>query len=265
MEHQRCVVPRTYGEGGSAEFAKTCSRSTSSSRSSTRALRAAAATQLLDELAPGGAHASWHRSRKISPTRRRRRPGCAILPGRDRPRVAVDARARGSVARVAAVISRSLRDGRGISRAMIVGIPNSGKSSIVNALLRRAAAKTERPCRRHAPSPMVSSRTERRADGYARRSAARRFRGAAGAMEARASAARYRATITIRKKSRPHFHEWLAQRKPAHAACRISESICGAARLRSTRRRDRLSQRRAVLHPRIQRRRVRPHLIGGSR
>jgi len=26
---------------------------------------------------------------------------------------------------------------------MIVGIPNSGKSSIVNALLRRAAAKTE--------------------------------------------------------------------------------------------------------------------------
>ncbi|MBV8529755.1 MAG: 50S ribosome-binding GTPase [Candidatus Eremiobacteraeota bacterium] len=31
----------------------------------------------------------------------------------------------------------------GISRTMIVGLPNSGKSSIVNALLRRAAAKTE--------------------------------------------------------------------------------------------------------------------------
>jgi ribosome biogenesis GTPase A len=55
--------------------------------------------------------------------------------------VAVDARAAGSVARVATVISRA--QARGISRAMIVGIPNSGKSSMVNALLRRAAAKTE--------------------------------------------------------------------------------------------------------------------------
>jgi ribosome biogenesis GTPase A len=58
--------------------------------------------------------------------------------------VAVDGRAPRSIARVAAAIERStVHPKRGISRAMIVGIPNSGKSSIVNALLRRAAAKTE--------------------------------------------------------------------------------------------------------------------------
>jgi ribosome biogenesis GTPase A len=58
--------------------------------------------------------------------------------------IAVDTRSAGSVARVAAVIARShLRSERKVARAMVVGIPNSGKSSIVNALLRRAAAKTE--------------------------------------------------------------------------------------------------------------------------
>jgi ribosome biogenesis GTPase A len=60
--------------------------------------------------------------------------------------VAVDGRSQQSVARVAAAITRaSSTDGRpgGISRAMIVGVPNSGKSSVVNGLLRRAAAKTE--------------------------------------------------------------------------------------------------------------------------
>lgn len=59
--------------------------------------------------------------------------------------VAVDGRSQGSVGRVAAAIASSAspasRDG--ISRAMIVGVPNSGKSSIVNGLLHRAAAKTE--------------------------------------------------------------------------------------------------------------------------
>lgn len=58
--------------------------------------------------------------------------------------VAVDARMARSVARIGTVISNSYgRAGRGIARAMILGIPNSGKSSIVNALLRRAVAKTE--------------------------------------------------------------------------------------------------------------------------
>jgi|SRR5579871_750805 len=60
--------------------------------------------------------------------------------------IAIDGRKRGSVARLASAIEAfSRRDGRAakVARAMIVGVPNSGKSTIVNALLRRAAAKTE--------------------------------------------------------------------------------------------------------------------------
>src|SRR5580698_8558446 len=62
------------------------------------------------------------------------------------PALAVDCRVRGSVARIAVAIrdaSRQRQHAAGISRAMIVGVPNSGKSTIVNALLGRAAAKTE--------------------------------------------------------------------------------------------------------------------------
>jgi len=62
-------------------------------------------------------------------------------PGSDS--VAVDARAPRSVGRIAAAIAHLSAEARGIARAMIVGIPNSGKSSVVNGLLRRAAAKTE--------------------------------------------------------------------------------------------------------------------------
>ncbi len=68
------------------------------------------------------------------------------LANQDASAVAVDGRAPRSVARVAALVAElSARRGRksGASRAMIVGIPNSGKSTIVNALLRRSAAKTE--------------------------------------------------------------------------------------------------------------------------
>jgi ribosome biogenesis GTPase A len=58
--------------------------------------------------------------------------------------IAVDGRNAGSVARITLAIRRSRGEkAAGIARAMIVGIPNSGKSSIVNSLLRRAAAKTE--------------------------------------------------------------------------------------------------------------------------
>ncbi len=58
--------------------------------------------------------------------------------------VAVDGRSQRSVARIAAAIATTSPAGRrGISRAMVVGVPNSGKSSVVNGLLRRAAAKTE--------------------------------------------------------------------------------------------------------------------------
>jgi ribosome biogenesis GTPase A len=59
--------------------------------------------------------------------------------------LAIDARVRGSVARIAAAMARASaeRRGAGVSRAMIVGVPNSGKSTIVNSLVGRAAAKTE--------------------------------------------------------------------------------------------------------------------------
>jgi ribosome biogenesis GTPase A len=60
--------------------------------------------------------------------------------------IAVDGRSARSVARIADTIARAPHERKraaGAVRAMIVGIPNSGKSTIVNALLRRAAAKTE--------------------------------------------------------------------------------------------------------------------------
>ncbi len=58
--------------------------------------------------------------------------------------VAVDGRSQRSVGRIAAAIEKATPAGRrGISRAMVVGVPNSGKSSIVNGLLGRAAARTE--------------------------------------------------------------------------------------------------------------------------
>jgi ribosome biogenesis GTPase A len=56
--------------------------------------------------------------------------------------VAVDGRSQRGVARIAGAIARTAPR-KGTSRAIVVGIPNSGKSSIVNALIRRAAAKTE--------------------------------------------------------------------------------------------------------------------------
>jgi ribosome biogenesis GTPase A len=60
--------------------------------------------------------------------------------------VAIDGRMRGSVSRLTkalAVFSREDARVAKMARTMIVGVPNSGKSTIVNALLRRGAAKTE--------------------------------------------------------------------------------------------------------------------------
>ncbi len=54
--------------------------------------------------------------------------------------LAMDARRARDVARIAKLLAPR---GRGTIRAMVVGIPNSGKSTIVNALLRRASAKSE--------------------------------------------------------------------------------------------------------------------------
>jgi ribosome biogenesis GTPase A len=57
--------------------------------------------------------------------------------------IAVDGRSQPSVAHVAAALTRLAKTRQGMSRAIVVGLPNSGKSSIINGLLRRAAAKTE--------------------------------------------------------------------------------------------------------------------------
>lgn len=55
--------------------------------------------------------------------------------------LAVDARQARSVGRIAALLGQGAK---GAVRAIVVGIPNAGKSTIVNALAKRAAAKTER-------------------------------------------------------------------------------------------------------------------------
>ncbi|HYL26666.1 MAG TPA: ribosome biogenesis GTPase YlqF [Candidatus Nitrosotalea sp.] len=70
----------------------------------------------------------------------------AELAGCGYAAVAVDARSARSVARVAALVTQASPLGArtgGILRAMVVGIPNSGKSSIINAILKRSAARTE--------------------------------------------------------------------------------------------------------------------------
>jgi ribosome biogenesis GTPase A len=58
------------------------------------------------------------------------------------PVIAVDGRIQPSVNRARAELDRLLA-GRGPSRAMVIGVPNTGKSSLINGLAKRAAAKTE--------------------------------------------------------------------------------------------------------------------------
>jgi ribosome biogenesis GTPase A len=57
--------------------------------------------------------------------------------------LAVDGRAQPSLTRLVTLVSGLAKQRRRPSRAIVVGIPNSGKSSIINGLLRRAVAKTE--------------------------------------------------------------------------------------------------------------------------
>jgi ribosome biogenesis GTPase A len=61
---------------------------------------------------------------------------------RGRTALAVNGKDQGSVKRVAAALA-ALELGAGATRAMVVGIPNTGKSSLINGLLRRTAAKAE--------------------------------------------------------------------------------------------------------------------------
>ena len=57
--------------------------------------------------------------------------------------LAVDGRSQGSVGRLVTALTGLAKGRSGISRGIVVGLPNSGKSTIVNGLLRRNAAKTE--------------------------------------------------------------------------------------------------------------------------
>ncbi len=61
--------------------------------------------------------------------------------GRDT--IASNGREQSSVAKILRHLDAVAGSERGAQRAMIVGLPNSGKSSIINGLLRRAAAKVE--------------------------------------------------------------------------------------------------------------------------
>jgi ribosome biogenesis GTPase A len=57
--------------------------------------------------------------------------------------VPADGRSQPSVARVATAMRHLSKKQRGTARALVIGVPNSGKSSIINGLLKRSAAKTE--------------------------------------------------------------------------------------------------------------------------
>ncbi|HEY0384037.1 MAG TPA: ribosome biogenesis GTPase YlqF [Candidatus Elarobacter sp.] len=59
-----------------------------------------------------------------------------------RTAIAVNGKDQGSVKRIAVELAALVAE-HGTTRAMVVGIPNTGKSSIINALLRRTAAKAE--------------------------------------------------------------------------------------------------------------------------
>jgi len=67
----------------------------------------------------------------------------AAFAERGREALAVEARSQQSVSRILAAVKAKAKLRRGMSRVMVVGVPNSGKSSIINGLLRRGAAKIE--------------------------------------------------------------------------------------------------------------------------
>ncbi len=57
--------------------------------------------------------------------------------------LAVDTRDAGNVRALRTALERLLGSDSGMRRAMVVGIPNSGKSTLINALLGRSSARTE--------------------------------------------------------------------------------------------------------------------------
>ncbi len=67
----------------------------------------------------------------------------AFYTGENRRAIALNSKEQQSVSRLKALLSETTAGGKGLSRAIIVGIPNTGKSSVINGLLKRGAAKTE--------------------------------------------------------------------------------------------------------------------------
>ncbi len=57
--------------------------------------------------------------------------------------IAVNGREQASVGKAGFYLGQLALGSRGTQRVMVVGVPNSGKSSIINGLLRRSAARTE--------------------------------------------------------------------------------------------------------------------------
>lgn len=66
----------------------------------------------------------------------------AWYAARGRTAFAVNGKDQASVKRIAPALD-ALAAGNGTTRAIVVGIPNTGKSSIINGIARRSAAKTE--------------------------------------------------------------------------------------------------------------------------
>ncbi|MGZ3498684.1 MAG: ribosome biogenesis GTPase YlqF [Vulcanimicrobiaceae bacterium] len=63
--------------------------------------------------------------------------------GKNRRVIAVNGREQSSVSKAMYHLGQLAQSARGTQRAMVIGLPNSGKSSVINGLLHRAAAKTE--------------------------------------------------------------------------------------------------------------------------
>lgn len=59
------------------------------------------------------------------------------------PAAATDGRAQPSVRRAAARVAELAAGRKGTARALVVGLPNTGKSAVINGLIGRSAAKTE--------------------------------------------------------------------------------------------------------------------------
>jgi len=66
----------------------------------------------------------------------------AYLEANGEPAVAINGKSRGSVQRLRKRLA-GLNEGRRVARAVVVGIPNAGKSTVINALVRKNVARVE--------------------------------------------------------------------------------------------------------------------------